>query len=673
MKRFCLSFFLSTFLVLQGFPQLFLQEDFEEKIEKISERLESELDRLAASVEMLADEFDDKEFPWRVHLNTAQHKASLGVKVNELLAEKARRLGFSNVYGSLVQKVYPQSPAEKAGIKPFDYLIGINGEYVDEERSFSVLLENYEPNEKVTIHLIRKGEALDVEVVLEESGRIGYVLNDLRFVWLGVSPAVQERADDYDGVSVRVSPNSPAQRMGLQDGDVIKTINQMPILEWDDLRTALDNLSPEDEVIVEFARNGEMQTTKGKLGSRFGIIIHPEVPEVLIEPRHFEGALDVPFATENFEKPETEDDPDWQVAESPFIGVYVEKMTQQKAAKLGIDNPYGIYVSGIVPCSAAEKAGLMPLDYIYGIDEYRVGEAQTLSDILKRYKPGDTAELHFFRKGEKKTVRITFGKYMDYPQKPEPANDCEDPFLGVLQQYGKEQEEGIPISVVKGSTAEELGLQKDDVLIAINGHKMVDWDDVKIAINMIKPGEKIEVAYLRNGERRIGSATMKSLAETKNCKNCVCEENADVVVKLNKVPNVRFNDTYKSVPESGAGRKLSIENLTLSVVNADGELDRLQAAGLVSMEVSVGLNLTDFQVKADAGSGLFQVGFDLPTPGNYEIKVVDETNKVIYEAELVDYGGRYEDTLDLAQKAPGVFFLVVMHNGKAALKKISLQ
>ncbi|GAB4242226.1 MAG: hypothetical protein Kow0027_00560 [Saprospiraceae bacterium] len=669
MKKLCLLLLVLSTLVSRADAQIEINENFEEEVERFADKVELLAERIASRAEDLAERFEDGDTRLQVNLRSPIQKARLGVQLKDIPLEKARRLGFENVYGSMIVRVYPQTPAEEAGLEAFDYLIGINGEYVSERRSFSDLMEEYEPGDRIQVHFIRGGKEQHVEVQLDDAGRIGYVFSNQQFVWLGVSPAIQELAEDYDGVSVRVNRNSPAARMGLQDGDVIKEIDGKPILEWDDLRIALNTIEADREVTIVYERGGELHTTSGKLGSRFGNM-RIEVPEVIIEPEDFR--IEIPEEIEIEDVEELDDDLYWQETDKPFIGVYVEEISKEKASRLGIDNPYGIYVTGIVPGSAAEKAGLKPFDYIYGVDQFRVGEEQSLAAILKRYKPGYSAVLHIYRQGKKKEVKITFGKPEMKKEEAKPSNDCEDPFFGIIQEYKGEVTEGIPVSVVKGSTAEESGLKKGDVLLAINGNKMVDWDDVKIAINSIRPGEKIQVEYSRNGEKRTGTAVMKSLAETKNCENCDCGDEADIVVKVGEAPNIKLKFKDVIVDEKQPERRPSLDNINMKVEDAAESIDRLKAAGLIAGNVTAGLNLSGFQLKADASSGKFEFGFDLPSSGDLEIKVADQNNKVIYEAELIDYSGRFDDSLDLAQKVPAVYTIIVVQNGKAAIKRVSL-
>jgi serine protease Do len=58
---------------------------------------------------------------------------------------------------------------------------------------------------------------------------------------------------------------------------------------------------------------------------------------------------------------------------------------------------------------------------------------------------------------------------------------------------------GVAIaSVEPGSFAEDIGLQKGDVLVEINRHRVATSSDVKSAMQSAKPGEAMAFKILRN-------------------------------------------------------------------------------------------------------------------------------------------------------------------------------
>ena len=75
--------------------------------------------------------------------------------------------------------------------------------------------------------------------------------------------------------------------------------------------------------------------------------------------------------------------------------------------------PYGIFVSEVVPGSAAEQAGLLSGDVIVKFDGTKIGTYEELQQQLQYYAAGETIELQVERPMngvyEEQTITITLG------------------------------------------------------------------------------------------------------------------------------------------------------------------------------------------------------------------------------------------------------------------------
>ena len=60
------------------------------------------------------------------------------------------------------------SPAEKAGLKEGDVITGMNGKPVKELRDLSNILKSLKAGDEVLIELLREGEKVNLEAVLQE-------------------------------------------------------------------------------------------------------------------------------------------------------------------------------------------------------------------------------------------------------------------------------------------------------------------------------------------------------------------------------------------------------------------------------------------------------------------------------------------------------------------------
>ncbi|MEZ4950021.1 MAG: PDZ domain-containing protein [Saprospiraceae bacterium] len=618
-------------------------------------------------------------------------KAFLGIQTDEVSIKKANFLNLPNPYGSYVTKVYKNSAAEKAGLKPFDYIVGINEDMLTDETSLNDLLSDHKPSERATLRVIRNGQALDLEVTFGKMDEFHYEMPFENKSFLGVRQTGPE-GDEVGGVMVDIVDNSTAKNIGLQDGDIITEINGYKMYDWNDISAAIQTSKPGEEIQVKYIRNDQQMVSSGTIASSFDrdsqnwMAMTEEQKEQWEDWAENQGERWEEWGEqqaekweewgerfgEKFERKYTERFQD--SGSKAFLGIYLEKVSAQKAKLLGFDNPYGSYVKGVIPNTAAHKAGVEPFDYIYGFDTYRVGEDQSFSAILSKFEPGDEGTLHIFRKGERKTLKITLGTRMD--AEPKKVSKCDEPFFGVRNDYGSKADAyGVKISPVSNSTAEAIGLQKGDIIHTINGNRIIDWTDVSIAVDNAQPGKTISVEYERDGKKGKASGKLKTLGETKEC-----EENEwDIEDDFDFDMNFDFDENTivnRSPRDRGRDReeRRDISNMSVNVQ----KLNQDEAKNLgnnIGMNFSSGQNLKieSIRVAPNPNEGLFKMDFELPESGETSVKIFNNSGRMIYEYDLGNYSGTFQDQVDISQNGKGIYLLEVKQDNKSAYYKIVLQ
>ncbi|MBF7083109.1 trypsin-like peptidase domain-containing protein [Desulfallas sp. Bu1-1] len=91
----------------------------------------------------------------------------------------------------------------------------------------------------------------------------------------------------------------------------------------------------------------------------------------------------------------------------PQMGVYIQTLTAELAEQLGLKSKQGAIISGIIPGSPAEKAGLRQGDVILQIDRQNVQDAGDVTDIIQKHKVGDKIALLVETSGTQKYVTMT--------------------------------------------------------------------------------------------------------------------------------------------------------------------------------------------------------------------------------------------------------------------------
>lgn len=585
-----------------------------------------------------------------VHATSGFDRAFLGVESNKVSKEKARLLKFENPFGHYVTKVIKNSSAEKAGIQPFDYIYGIDQRFMESGVDLSYILDRYESGDLVKIHLVRLGKPLSLEVKLgsHNSNKSWTVLAGFQAEpFFGVNEH-SKNDNEALGVKVNIVKNSTADEMGLRDGDLILSINSQPMIDWSDITTAINNMEVGETIKVEYSREGKTYTGEKSIKSN--------------RDNYFNNSF--AWATSN-------DDG------SAYLGINFEKLSESKSGKLGFEHTNGSYVTKVMEKSAAEKAGLMPFDYIYGIDEYRTGEDQSLTGILKKYDPGETVTLHFIRKGQKKSAEIELGS------KPGSSyslggfignDDCDDPFLGVSPSDECTLEKGAAVEIISNSTAAEMGMQDGDIITSINGHSIIDWNDVGTAVDATKVGDNIDVEYLRDGKITKATKPIKSNCDTKST-----NKNSS----WSKVFNLDFDaptfnwDRFKILrndKSQESDERMDLDNVTaVSSDIAQNEAEGLNSRFNIDLPTQNTLRLEKYSLTPNATTDLFELKMSLPERGETSIRLFNDSGRIIYQYDLGNFSGEFSDSIDLGQNGAGEYFVAIKQGAKGASKKITVK
>lgn len=90
----------------------------------------------------------------------------VGIEAQDITPQLAESFKLSHTQGSLIAGVLANSPAEKAGLKPGDILLEINGNRVSDSSSMLNLIAGLQPNQNATLKVARNQKELNVEVII---------------------------------------------------------------------------------------------------------------------------------------------------------------------------------------------------------------------------------------------------------------------------------------------------------------------------------------------------------------------------------------------------------------------------------------------------------------------------------------------------------------------------
>jgi len=172
---------------------------------------------------------------------------------------------------------------------------------------------------------------------------------------------------DMKGVLVGdVSPTGPAQKSGVQRGDVIVELNGKPMEDSRQLRNTISMMDPTATVKLKLLRNGNPTDVSVKLGE-----LPADKEQAKTEVGSSEKALD---------------------------GVTVENLDAQTARQLGLPGTTsGVVVTDIDPSSPLASAGLRRGDVIQEVNHQPVKTVAQLEEAVR--KAGNSPLLLVNRKG----------------------------------------------------------------------------------------------------------------------------------------------------------------------------------------------------------------------------------------------------------------------------------
>ena len=280
--------------------------------------------------------------------------------------------------------------------------------------------------------------------------------------------------------------------------------------------------------------------------------------------------------------------------------------------------PEGVRVT-ITRSSGAAKAGLKDDDVILQLNKTPINSFHDISKFMQTVKADEKVSIVYDREGQTKTSVATVGS-----QQTAWMNDVEqgkEACLGVYtsSKVTASQRGAVINDFTEVSAAKEADMQIGDLITAVNGIRVKTHQDVWDEIAKYRPKESVRIAYLHEGEEKQIRATLKA------CKPR--DENVIVVPKGQEE----------------------------ATVNTPKNLGRLE--------------LTNFAASPNPTKDMVNVSFvgeAVPT----NLSFIDVTGKVLFQQNIKDFNGQYNQRFDVSEYAKGVVVVKIQQGDKVFSKQI---
>lgn len=195
------------------------------------------------------------------------------------------------------------------------------------------------------------------------------------FLGVQIAPASTEGA-----LVIAVQPDSPADKAGIQEGDIVVSADGQPLSSPNELRRFLEQKQVDDQVRVGIRRDGRQEEVNVTLGSRqmTGYRGQPQWP----------GGVPQMFG-----------------ADVAWLGIVMQDESPEEQ---------GVMVARVYPSGPAARGGLRQGDVIVSIGGQQVAAPNDVVNIIESAEPGDELNLVIRRDGQEQEQTVHLGRRSEF-------------------------------------------------------------------------------------------------------------------------------------------------------------------------------------------------------------------------------------------------------------------
>ena len=201
------------------------------------------------------------------------HRGKIGIGVQTITPQMADGLQLSRDWGVVVSDVQPEGPADKAGVKIGDIVLAVNRRSMRNARQLEAYIYRSPMRQQVTMTVLRGKNTMNLDVpvidTVDDPQRFADMVtpeNNL-VPKLGVlaiaidkklAALLPELRNPYGLVVAAGSTTDLESGTGLQPGDVIYSVNGVPMTTVEALKKKLDEFTPGAPLVLQIERSGRL-------------------------------------------------------------------------------------------------------------------------------------------------------------------------------------------------------------------------------------------------------------------------------------------------------------------------------------------------------------------------------------------------------------------------------
>jgi len=202
------------------------------------------------------------------------HRVEIGAVAQTISPDLAEGLHLPQTWGVIIADVVPGGPADSAGLKIQDIVLSADGRRIETLPAFSAALYLHPLDQVVKLEVLRGAERKTLEIpavehhdqmdqLLDAADTQKSLVSRLGILAIDVNDQIRSLVKDLrisSGVVVigRAAGLSVPET-GLMTGDVIHSINTLPVETVDSLRAQVRKFGSGQPVVLQIERDGQLQ------------------------------------------------------------------------------------------------------------------------------------------------------------------------------------------------------------------------------------------------------------------------------------------------------------------------------------------------------------------------------------------------------------------------------
>ncbi|MEN9383404.1 MAG: hypothetical protein RL323_547 [Pseudomonadota bacterium] len=198
-------------------------------------------------------------------------RGRIGVSIDQVTKELAESLGLSKAEGALVRGVESGSPAAKGGLEPGDIILKFDGKAIEKSADLPRIVGNTKPGSRSLVTVWRRGKLQELRVTVgqvepedvasknpppSEKPKTTVQSKGLGLTLAELPASKRDELKLKSGVRVE-AVEGPAERAGLQEGDVILAVGNQDVQSLKDFESAVTRSDKGKPIAVLVYRGGE--------------------------------------------------------------------------------------------------------------------------------------------------------------------------------------------------------------------------------------------------------------------------------------------------------------------------------------------------------------------------------------------------------------------------------